>query len=308
MSLKIGQIGLGAIGAIYTRHLLKAGAKLTIFDRDATRCAPFGMEGAIIAGSINALVADVDFILVALPDPIAARAALMGSGGVISLATPGSLIMDVSTLDPSTARELFDLAKSRNVDYLEAPVSGGEPMSAGTDGANNANITFMVGGEAAAFEKAKPLMELLGKYPLHLGPAGSGATVKLLSNHQAGLINLLNAEAFAMARAAGISEELLFKVFEHTDANSYWLHNYFKPRLRTNHFKPGFSVDLQYKDHRLMEDVAREFKVPMPFNAMALQVYQVLRARGDGSKDLVEAANLFAELAHVDRFDKRLPQ
>lgn len=305
MSLKVGQIGLGAIGAIYARHLLKAGVSLKVLDRDVSRCTPFASQGAVVAATLADVVADVDFLLVSLPDPTAARAALMGPDGAIAKAAAGTLVLDVSTLDPGTARELFQLAKSHRVDYLEAPVSGGEPMSAGTDGANNANITFMVGGEAEAFERAKPLMALLGKFPLYLGPAGNGATVKLISNHQAGLINLLNAEAFAMGRAAGLSEELLFRVFEHTDANSFWLHNYFKPRLRANHYQPGFSVDLQYKDHRLMEDVAREFKVPMPFNALALQFYQMLRARGDGSKDLVEAANLFAEFAHVDRFDER---
>jgi 3-hydroxyisobutyrate dehydrogenase-like beta-hydroxyacid dehydrogenase len=308
MNLKVAQIGLGAIGSIYTRHLLKAGVELSIYDSDAARLAQFRESGATIASSCEDLLRNARFILVSLPDPDAARAALLGDSGALSHAKPGTIVLDVSTLDPRTARELYAFAKGRGVSYLEAPVSGGEPMSAGTDGAANANITFMVGGDEDAFEKAKPLMAHLGKFPLYLGEAGYGATIKLISNHQAGLINLLNAEAFAMGRAAGISEEVLFKVFEHTDASSYWLHNYFKPRLRSNNYRPGFSVDLQHKDHRLMDEVARTFKVPMPFNALALQIYQILRARGDGGKDLVEAANLFAEFANVDRFDKRPAQ
>lgn len=303
MTLHVAQLGLGAIGSIYAGHLLKADVRLKVFDREPAKAQGFAAQGAVAAASVTELVNDVDFILVSLPDPEAARAALMGPQGVLAQARAGSLVLDVSTIDPATARELAQLARSRGVDYIEAPVSGGEPMSAGTDGARRANITFMAAGDEAAFHRAKPLMAILGKFPLYLGPAGNGATIKLLSNHQAGLINLLNAEAFAMGRAAGIPEESLFKVFEHTDANSYWLHNYFKPRLRGNDYEPGFSVDLQYKDHRLMEDVARQFKVPMPFNALALQMYQILRARGDGAKDLVEAANLYAELANVDRFD-----
>jgi 3-hydroxyisobutyrate dehydrogenase-like beta-hydroxyacid dehydrogenase len=304
MNLNVAQLGIGVIGSIYAGHLLKAGVRLKLFDRDIARAEPYAKDGAVVATSIPELVASVDFILVSLPDPLAARSALMGPQGVIALAPTGSLILDVSTIDPTTARELFQLAKTRGVDYLEAPVSGGEPMSAGTDGAMRANITFMAAGDEGAFERAKPLMNILGRFPLYLGKAGNGATIKLLSNHQAGLINLLNAEAFAMARAAGIPEESLFHAFEHTDANSYWLHNYFKPRIRDNNYEPGFSVDLQYKDHRLMEDVAREYKVPMPFNGLALQIYQILRARGAGGKDLVEAANLFAEFAGVTRFDK----
>jgi len=305
MTWKVGQIGLGAIGGIYTEHLLAAGVALRVFDADPLRCDPFRDRPAHVARDIKDLLDGCEFVLVSLPDPAAALEVMLSPHGVIEQARAGTLILDVSTLDPDTARRLHQAAKDKGIDYLEAPVSGGEPMSAGTDGARNANVTFMVGGDHEAFVRAQPIMALLGRHPLFLGPAGTGATVKLISNHQAGLINLLNAEAFAMARAAGLSEELVFKVFEHTDANSYWLHNYFKPRLRNVNFEPGFSVDLQYKDHRLMEDVARSFKVPMPFNALAIQFYQMLRARGAGGKDLVEAANLFAEFANVDRFDQR---
>lgn len=305
--MRVAQIGLGAIGQIYAKHLLAAGVALSIYDTDKRRCEPFIGSARIAVDRVD-LARDAEFVLVALPDPEAARLALLGDDGVLANADPECIVLDVSTLDPETARTLYAFAKVRHVSYLEAPVSGGEPQSAGTDGARNANITFMVGGDREAFERARPLMAILGKHPLYLGPAGQGATIKLISNHQAGLINLLNAEAFVAARAAGISEEVLFMVFEHTDANSYWLHNYFKPRLRANNYVPGFSVDLQHKDHRLMDDVAKSLKVPMPFNALALQFYQMLRARGDGAKDLVEAANLFAEFANVDRFDERPAQ
>lgn len=303
MSMVVAQIGLGAIGSIYTGHLRKAGIAVTAFDKDATRLEGARGLGAIVAASLREAVAGASHVLVSLPDPPASQAALMGDDGVIANCAKGALILDVSTIDPGTARALFAAAKQRGIDYLEAPVSGGEPMSAGTDGARNANVTFMVGGERAAFDRAVPLMKVLGQHPLYLGEAGVGALVKLISNHQAGLINLLNAEAFAIGRAAGIEPEMLFKVFNHTDASSFWLHNYFAPRIRSGNFEPGFSVDLQYKDHRLLDDVVRELKVPTPFNAMALQFYQILRARGDGGKDLVEAANLFAEFAGVKGFD-----
>jgi 3-hydroxyisobutyrate dehydrogenase-like beta-hydroxyacid dehydrogenase len=240
-----------------------------------------------------------------LPHPSADRAALLGPEGAIAAAKSGALFLDVSTIDPHTAKDLYAAARERRIDYVEAPVSGGEPMSAGTEGARKGNITFLAAGDEEAFHRAKPVMEILGKHFFYLGPAGMGSTIKLISNHISGLHNLIASEAFAIGKAAGIDPEVLFKVFEHTDANSYWLFNYFAPRIRANNYVPGFSVDLQYKDHRLMEGVARDLKVPLLFNAMALQVYQMLRARGSGGKDLVEAANFMAELAGCEPYDAR---
>lgn len=303
MGLKVGQIGVGTIGSIYADNLAKAGADLSIYDNQVEHCAPFRKAGITVAADLRDLVSRVDCVLVSLPNPDADRACLLGNGGAFELAHKGTLFLDTSTIDPTTARTLYETAKKYDLLYLEAPVSGGEPNGAGTDGARAANITFMAAGDKEAFEQAKPLMKLLGKHFLYLGPAGLGSTIKLISNHIAGLNNLVASEAFMLGRAAGIEPETLFSVFQHTDANSYWLFNYFAPRIRAKNFEPGFSVDLQYKDHRLAEELARELKVPLPFNALAMQIYQVLRASGRGSKDLVEAANLMADWGHVARFD-----
>src|SRR5450432_1103184 len=201
----VAQIGLGAIGSIYAGHLLKAHVDLTVFDKSPARVAAAVNIGAKGARSLAEAVDGVDYLLVSLPDPDAARAAMFGPEGAIAALKVGAVILDLSTIDPDTAIANETAAKARAIRYLEAPVSGGEPMSAGTDGARNRNVTFMAGGEAAAFEAALPLMTILGKYPLHLGPAGTGATVKLISNYISGLHNLVAAEAFALGRAAGLS-------------------------------------------------------------------------------------------------------
>ena len=307
-SQTIGQIGLGAIGAIYAGHLLRAGVSLVVHDIDAARTADAQRIGATTAASPAELAAQVEVILVALPSPEADRASLLSDRGALAAARAGSLVIDVSTIDPHTARTLYAAAKACKVDYIEAPVSGGEPGGAGTDGAKAANVSFMVGGDAEAFERAKPVMSLLGKRFFHLGPAGRGSTVKLISNHIAGLHNLVAAEAFTLGAAAGIAPDTLLEVFDGTDAKSFWLTEYFAPRLRRRDFEPGFSVDLQYKDHRLAEDLGRELKVPLPFNALAIQVYQMLRAKGLGGKDLVEAVNFMGELANTDIYNPRRPE
>jgi len=300
--MKVAQIGLGALGSIFASHLCEAGVELSVYDLSRERVDAATKLGAISASSPAEVARGADYLLVSLPDPAAARAALLGSDGAIAALKAGSVVLDLSTVDPDTAIANEAAAKAGGVHYVEAPISGGEPMSAGTDGARKRNVTFMAGGEKVAFEAALPLMSLLGKHPLHLGPAGTGAKVKLISNYIAGLHNLVAAEAFALGRAAGISIDTMLKTFAHTDANSYWLFNYFAPRIQNGDIEPGFSVDLQYKDLRLCEDLARKHKVAMPLNGLALQVYQMLRGSGRGGRDLVEAANFMAELGGLPRY------
>lgn len=303
--MRVAQIGLGVLGSLFVTHLLEAEVDLTVFDKAPDRLAEAVQKGAKGSRSPAHCVAASDHVVVSLPDPEAARAAMLGPDGAIAALPSGAVILDLSTIDPDTAVTLEAFARDRGINYIEAPVSGGEPMSAGTDGARNANITFMAGGDDVAFEAALPLMRILGAHPLHLGPVGTGATVKLISNYISGLHNLVAAEAFALGRAAGVPIETMLSTFAHTDANSYWLFNYFAPRIREGRFEPGFSVDLQYKDLRLCEGIARRFKVPMPLNGLAMQIYQMLRGTGRGGQDVVVAANLCAEMSGLAPYDGR---
>jgi len=296
----VGQIGLGTLGSIFAGHLMAAGKRLTAFDADPDRLNDTVAKGARSGQSPAQVAAASEAVVLSLPNPEAARACFFQSDGILAGSRSGLLVIDLSTIDPWTAREFDKAAKAKAVDYVEAPISGGEPGGAGTDGARAANVSFMVGGELSAFERAKPIMSILGKRFFHLGPAGRGSTVKLISNHIAGLHNLVAAEAFVLGAAAGIAPETLLEVFDGTDAKSFWLTEYFAPRIGRRDFAPGFSVDLQYKDHRLAEDLGRALKVPLPLNALAIQVYQMLRAHGDGGKDLVEAVNFLAQLADTD--------
>src|SRR5689334_24142310 len=181
--MKVAQIGLGALGSIFASHLCEAGVELSVYDLSRERVDAATKLGAISASSPAEVARGAEYLLVSLPDPAAARAALLGSDGAIAALKAGSVVLDLSTVDPDTAIANEAAAKAGGVHYVEAPISGGEPMSAGTDGARNRNVTFMAGGEKVAFEAALPLMSLLGKHPLHLGPAGTGAKVKLISNY-----------------------------------------------------------------------------------------------------------------------------
>ncbi len=299
---KVGQIGLGTVGFCYARHLLDAGYGLVAWDIDRDRASALRKRGAILARSVSDLAGQVDTVLVSLPSPEADSEVLLGDDGLFAAAGPGTLVIDTSTIDPETARGLYAAARAAGIDYLEAPVSGAEPMQGGVDGARAGSLTFLCGGSEEAFERAKPIMETCGKHLLFLGEAGNGATLKLISNLASGIYNLVAAEALTLAAAAGFTPETLCEVFERTDGKSYTFTDYVMPRIRKRSFEEGFSVDLMHKDHRLVEDLARQLKVALPINGLAMQLYQFMRAEGLGRKDYAYAAPYFAQRAGVDLF------
>jgi 3-hydroxyisobutyrate dehydrogenase-like beta-hydroxyacid dehydrogenase len=305
---KLGQVGLGVLGRLFVGHLLKTNNELIVFDINPEAVKLAAELGASPAASAQSLAAQCDRIILSLPSPTAVEAAMLGEAGILEGAHEGTAVLDLSTIDPFTAKEIYAAAKAKGVSYLDSPVSGGAPGGAGTDGARAATISFMVGGDEAAFAAMKPYMEVLGKRFFYMGPAGSGSTVKRISNLVAGLHNLVDAEAFVLAAAAGISPQTLLDVFDGTDAKSFWLEHYFAPRIKRQDFEPGFAVDLQYKDHRLAEELAQQLKVPLLFNQLAVQFYQMMRAQGLGAKDLVEAVNFLGKLADVDIYNPREPQ
>jgi 3-hydroxyisobutyrate dehydrogenase-like beta-hydroxyacid dehydrogenase len=296
----MGLVGLGIMGKIYAGHLLAAGHRVVGCDLEPRGLDSLVARGLVLAASPREVASRSEALILALPNPEALRSAMLGSDGVLAGVARGRLVIDLSTVDPFTCRELHEAATAQDVDYLEAPVSGGEPLSAGMEGAKAANITFMVGGKREAFERAVPILTLLGKHWFYLGPAGSGAIVKLISNLISGVNNLVAAEGFILGAAAGIPWETLMEVFKHTDAKSYQMTDYMEPRMKRRDFEPGFSVDLQYKDLRLAGELAHRLKVPLFFNDLALQVYQVLRAHGRGDRDLTEALNLIGEWSGVE--------
>ena len=304
MDDRVAMLGVGTLGSIFAGRLLDAGATLALFDSDDRRVAPFIERGARPATGVADLVRDADLVLVSLPDPAATGKAVLGDSGAVAQCRPGTLIVDTSTIDPTTAREVARVAALHDVDYVEAPLSGGDEEGSGVDAARAGAATFMCGGTASAVERARPLLRVLGRHVLHVGPAGDGATVRLVSNHLAGLHNLVAAEGLAVGLAAGLALDTILAVLRHTDAQSYWLFDYLAPRLARGDFDDGFSIDLQHKDHRLFGELAASHGVATPLNDAALELYGSMRAAGLGRKDLTEAANVACEQAGVDRFDR----
>ncbi|MEP7201677.1 MAG: NAD(P)-dependent oxidoreductase [Ilumatobacteraceae bacterium] len=301
---QVAVLGVGTLGAIFAERLLVACAYLTVFDVDQRRIASLVGRGALAATSVSDLAHDADVVLVSLPNPVTTRQAVLGPSGLLAECRPGTLVVDTSTIDPTTAQEVARQAANHGVDYVEAPLSGGDEEGSGVYAARAGAATFICGGSESAVERARPLLEALGRHVLHVGAAGSGAAAKLVSNHMAGLHNLVASEALAVGRAAGLSLETMLSVLRHTDAQSYWLFNYLAPRILRGDFDNGFSIDLQHKDHRLFGEMATGHGVVTPLNDLALQLYDAMRADGLGRKDLTEAANVACENADLTRFDE----
>jgi 3-hydroxyisobutyrate dehydrogenase-like beta-hydroxyacid dehydrogenase len=299
----VAVLGVGTLGSIFAERMVDVGLTLAVFDVDDRRTAGLRERVVRIATDVADLVLGADVVLVSLPNPVATQEAVLGQSGVLAACPAGMLIVDTSTIDPTTVREVARQAAAKDLDYVEAPLSGGDEEGSGVDAARAGATTFICGGTAEAVERARPLLNILGRHILHVGPAGTGATAKLVSNHVAGLHNLVAAEALAIGRAAGLSLDTMLSVLRHTDAQSYWLFNYLVPRLARRDFDDGFSIDLQHKDHRLFGELAALHKAPTPLNDLALQLYDQMRAAGLGRKDLTEAANVAAEQSGLSRFD-----
>lgn len=302
---RVGIIGLGNVGGLYAQNLLKAFGALVVYDTKADKLAKLEAEGATIATSSRDLAAQVDIIVLALPNPqIVCQEMYDADNGILAAANSGALIIDISTIDPDTAIDIHSRCAEVGYQYLECPMSGGEPGGAGHFGAQKGLITFMVGGEQKAFERAVPVFEILGKHWLLLGPAGTGNAVKLISNHIAGLYMATMAEGFVLGAALGISHETLLKVFKHTDAQSFTMFEEFAPHVNANDYEEGFPVDLMHKDHRLAGELARKHNVPLPLNAAVMELYQTAMARGLGRKSHAIIVESMADVANVELSNK----
>ncbi|MBJ8344651.1 2-hydroxy-3-oxopropionate reductase [Antrihabitans sp. YC2-6] len=274
----IAFIGLGIMGSPMAVNLATAGHRVTGYNRTPDRGADLVKAGGSEADSIAKAVADADVVAVMVPDSPDVEAVLTGPDGVFENAQPGTLIIDFSSIRPDVTTQLADQATERGFALLDAPVSGGEP------GAINAALSIMVGGAAADFERAKPVLEAVGKTIVHVGPSGSGQTVKAANQLiVAGNIQLL-AEAIVFLEAYGVDTDAAVKVLGGGLAGSAVLNQKAQKMLDRN-FDPGFRIDLHHKDLGIVTAAAREAGVVVPLGAVLAQLMASARANGDGGLD-----------------------
>jgi 3-hydroxyisobutyrate dehydrogenase len=287
---RVGFIGLGIMGAPMAANLASAGYQLRVWNRTPARAEPLVAAGATLASSPADVAAAVDITISCVSDSPDVEAVTLGPGGVIEGASPGSVYIDCSTISPQVARRIATALKERQVDMLDAPISGGDV------GARAGTLAIMVGGEAPVFERCLPVFQALGKTIVHVGPSGAGQVVKLC-NQVAGALNLLAmAEAISLAERSGVAPEKMLEVVSAGAAGSWMLSN-LGPRAVAGDFAPGFMVELMQKDLRLVAETAAVSATPVPGSALVQQLLRVLEARGrgrDGTQAIVDTLRILA--------------
>lgn len=285
MSEKIGFIGLGIMGGGMARNLLKAGFELTVWNRSPERMAPLVVAGAHPADSPAGVAAQSDIIVVCVSDTPDVEAVILGENGVIHGAEAGALVIDCSTISPTATRDIAAQLREKDIAMLDAPISGG------SEGAAEGTLSIMAGGDAADFTRARPVFDAMGRTVTHVGEQGAGQTVKLVNQILVVGTMLAVSEGLAFARAGGLDLERTLAAVSGGAAGSWMLSNR-APQCIRDDWSPGFTIDLQQKDLRLVLEAADEMGVPLMGTAMIFQMYRTLQAGGlgaEGNHALVKA-------------------
>jgi 3-hydroxyisobutyrate dehydrogenase len=277
MSTQIGFIGLGIMGRGMAANLLKAGFSLIVWNRTASRGDELVAQGARRGASPADVAAQSDIILICVSDTPDVEAVILGEDGVIHGARPGSLVVDHSTISPQATKALAAKLAERGVAMLDAPVSGG------SEGAAKGTLSIMVGGAADDFQRALPVFQAMGKAITHVGPNGAGQTVKLVNQVLVVGNCLAMCEALMFAQAGGVDLEKTFAAISQGAAGS-WMFTNRAPQIMRRDWRPGFTIDLQQKDLRLVLDAADDFGAPLPGTSLIFQLYRTLQAQGLGSE------------------------
>lgn len=285
MAEKIGFIGLGIMGRGMAANLLKAGFALTVWNRTASRSEELVAKGAAAGASPADVAAKSDIILICVSDTPDVEAVLFGENGVAHGARPGALVVDHSTISPQATQAFAAQLSEIGVPMLDAPVSGG------SEGAAKGTLSIMVGGDADQFDRALPVFQAMGKTITHVGGNGAGQTVKLVNQVLVVGNCLAMCEALMFAQAGGVDLQKTYDAISQGAAGS-WMFTNRAPQIMRRDWRPGFTIDLQQKDLRLVLDAADQLGTPVPATSLIFQFYRTLQAQGlgaEGNHALVKA-------------------
>jgi 2-hydroxy-3-oxopropionate reductase len=293
MPTTVGFIGLGIMGGPMAANLVNAGFDVVGHNRSPEPVQRLVEQGGRGADGVADTVRDADVVVTMVPDSPDVEAVAMGEDGIYAHAKPGTLHIDMSSIRPDVAVRVAEAGRERGMRVLDAPVSGGE------QGAIDATLSIMVGGDAADFADARPVLDAVGKTVVHVGPAGSGQTVKAANQLiVAGTIELV-AEAIVFLEAYGVDTEAAVKVLAGGLAGNAIFDRKGASMLRRD-FTPGFRIELHDKDMGIATAAAREAGVVIPLGAVVAQLVASLKAQGDGGLDHSALLKLVEQLSGRD--------
>jgi 3-hydroxyisobutyrate dehydrogenase len=292
---RVGFVGLGIMGTPMARNALKAGFPVTVTNRTPARAKPLAEAGATVVPTPREVAARSDLVVTMVTSSPDVEAVTFGPDGIAAGAHPGLLVIDMSTISPAASREIAKRATANRPPFktLDAPVSGGEV------GAIEARLVIMVGGGEADVKRAMPLFEALGKTIVHIGDHGAGQACKLANQIAVAINNLGVSEALVFAKAQGVDLERTRQVIAGGAGSSWAMQNY-APKMLAGDFRPGFMVDLQQKDLRLILENAYADRVSLPGTALVHALYTALQKDGGGREGNHALLKVIERLAGIE--------
>lgn len=292
MPQSIGFIGLGIMGQPMALNLVKAGHKLTVFNRTRSKAEPLGEAGARVAGSPAEAARDADTVMSIVSDTAAAEEVILGKNGALETLRSGAVLIDCSTISPTVSRKIACHLAGRGAQMLDAPVTGSK------HGAEKGELTFMIGGERATLDRVMTVLQILGKKHIYCGANGSGLAAKLAQNAiQATMVEVF-CEGFVLAAKAGVQPQTMFEIIQSSMARAS-LTDFKAPFIFKGDFTPYFPLKLMHKDLELAMETAYAQNVVMPAAAAVKEVYGAAKAKGHGDQDYAAVITFLEEIAGV---------
>ena len=292
---KIGFIGLGRMGRPMASNLQRKGFSLVVHDIAADAVDALVALGASAASNAAQVAAQCDVTFTMLPASADVEGTVLGAQGLIAHGRPGSLIVDMSTIDPRSTDRMAEHARAANVEFADAPV--GRLASH----ADRGECLFMVGASDGAFTRIRPMLEAMGTTIHHCGPVGTGMRTKLVNNYLAVVSCQLNAEALALSQSFGLSLEKTLEVIHGTTATNGQLKIAWPAKVLAGDIEPGFAIDLAHKDLTLIIGAANDNRVPVPVAAAAREAFSLARAASYGRRDFSSMVDVLCEVAGIEK-------
>jgi len=291
---KLGFLGLGIMGYPMAQHLLESGNEVALWSHQGSKAPEIAKLGKGTACASPKEAAErADYIFYCVGDSSMSREVAIGKNGLIEGARPGTIIADCSTISPHVSRELHQAFSAKGIHFLDAPCTGSRP------GAEKATLTFMIGGDPAVFEKARPYFEIMGKLFYHCGGPGSGLQAKLTQNLVLANVFQGFAEGMVLAVKGGIKPELMLEILDNSAAKS-GLISFKAPFVLNRDFRTNFSTKWLHKDIDLALDSGKEMNVPLPATALIQQMLQAAMAKGWADDDFCSSIRVLEEWASVE--------
>jgi 3-hydroxyisobutyrate dehydrogenase/2-hydroxy-3-oxopropionate reductase len=291
---KLGFLGLGLMGYPMARNLLRAGNGVALWSHNADKARKLAAdEKGVFCGTPKEVGEKADVIFLCVGDTEMATTTILGANGIIEGVHSGANVVDCSTIAVGASRKIAEALKAKGVDYLDAPVTGSTP------GAEGGNLTFMIGGDQAVFEKIRPLLEPMGKKIYFCGAQGMGLQAKLTQNLVLSNILMAFNEGMVLATKGGVDPKLMLEILDNSAAKS-GLISYKAPFVLSRNFTTNFSVKWMHKDIGLMLESGQELGVPLLLTGVTRQLFQTAIAAGHGDEDICSTIKVLEDLVHIE--------